>query len=38
MLATVLNFIIDIAYILFSPLVWMAGWLLTPDWTFGEVF
>lgn len=36
-LSLINSFISVISYISF-PLVMLAGWLLTPDWTFGDIF
>lgn len=32
------NAVINILYALLTPLLMLAGWLLTPDWAFGEIF
>lgn len=34
----VLNFFIEVLTFLMTPLIMLAWWLLSPDWTFGEVF
>lgn len=33
-----LNMLINALFVLLSPLLIFAGWLLTPDWVFGEIF
>lgn len=33
-----LNLIIEVITFLITPLIMLAGWLLSPDWTFGEIF
>lgn len=33
-----LNIILGVITFLITPLVMLAGWLLSPDWTFGEIF
>lgn len=33
-----LNLGVGILTFLITPLIMLAGWLLSPDWTFGEVF
>ena len=37
-LITSLNVGIGILTFLVTPLIMLAGWLLSPDWTFGEIF
>ncbi len=32
------NGAVSFIFMLFNPLLMLAGWLLTPDWVFGEVF
>lgn len=34
----ILNFLIGIFSFLISPLIALAGWLLSPDWTMGDIF
>lgn len=36
--ATVVNGLIEAVMMLFLPATFIAGWLLSPDWTFGEIF
>jgi len=36
--ATVVNGIVEVVMMLFLPATFIAGWLLSPDWTFGEIF
>ncbi|MDQ1344295.1 MAG: hypothetical protein QG650_1015, partial [Patescibacteria group bacterium] len=36
--ATTVNGIIQLVMMLFLPATILAGWLLSPDWTFGEIF
>lgn len=33
-----INAIFNLMYALLTPLLMLAGWLLTPDWVFGEIF
>ncbi len=33
-----INAAINLMYALLTPLLMLAGWLLTPDWAFGEIF
>lgn len=33
-----INAAINLMYALLTPLLALAGWLLTPDWAFGEIF
>lgn len=33
-----LNLGIGVLTFLITPLIMLAGWLLSPDWTFGEIF
>ncbi len=33
-----LNAALNLLYALLTPLLMLAGWLLTPDWAFGEIF
>jgi hypothetical protein len=35
---SLLNGITNIFFALLTPLLMLAGWLLTPDWVFGEIF
>jgi hypothetical protein len=35
---TALNLVIELLTFLITPLIMLAGWLLSPDWTFGEIF
>jgi hypothetical protein len=35
---SVLNLGIGVLTFLVTPLIMLAGWLLSPDWTFGEIF
>lgn len=35
---SILNLGIGILTFLITPLIMLAGWLLSPDWTFGEIF
>jgi hypothetical protein len=35
---SVLNLGIGVLTFLITPLIMLAGWLLSPDWTFGEIF
>jgi hypothetical protein len=37
-LVVVLNALLNVMYALLTPLLLLAGWLLTPDWAFGEIF
>ncbi len=32
------NFAIKLLSIFLTPLIMLAGWLLSPDWTFGDIF
>lgn len=36
--ATAANGIIEVVMMIFLPATILAGWLLSPDWTFGEIF
>lgn len=36
--ATTVNSIIELVMMIFLPATMLAGWLLSPDWTFGEIF
>lgn len=36
--ASTVNGIIQLVMMLFLPATILAGWLLSPDWTFGEIF
>lgn len=33
-----INGFFNILFALITPLLMLAGWLLTPDWVFGEIF
>ena len=35
---SILNLGIGVLTFLITPLIMLAGWLLSPDWTFGEIF
>lgn len=35
---TVVNTLVEAILMLFLPATLLAGWLLSPDWTFGEIF
>jgi hypothetical protein len=35
---TAVNSIYNILFSLITPFLMLAGWLLTPDWVFGEIF
>jgi hypothetical protein len=35
---SLLNGLTNVVFSLLTPLLMLAGWLLTPDWVFGEVF
>lgn len=37
-LVSLMNVGIGTLTFLITPLIMLAGWLLSPDWTFGEVF
>ncbi|EKD29290.1 MAG: hypothetical protein ACD_78C00454G0004 [uncultured bacterium (gcode 4)] len=37
-LIDVYNMGIELLSIIITPLIMLAGWLLSPDWTFGEIF
>jgi len=37
-LATVLNLIIDLLTIIVTPAIILASWLISPDWTSGDLF
>jgi len=37
-LVSLLNIGVGLLTFLITPLIMLAGWLLSPDWTFGEVF
>jgi hypothetical protein len=37
-IVSVLNLGIGVLTFLTTPLIMLAGWLLSPDWTFGEIF
>lgn len=34
----VLNIILSVMSFVMTPIIMLAGWLLSPDWTFGDVF
>lgn len=36
--ATLVNGVVELVMMLFLPATILAGWLLSPDWTFGEIF
>lgn len=36
--ATTINSIIELVMMIFLPATMLAGWLISPDWTFGEIF
>lgn len=36
--AMTVNGIIELVMMIFLPATMLAGWLLSPDWTFGEIF
>lgn len=36
--ATTVNSIIELVMMIFLPATMLAGWLISPDWTFGEIF
>jgi len=36
--AKLLNLVISVMYAILAPLAMLAGWFLTPDWTFGDIF
>lgn len=35
---SILNLVIEALTFAVTPLIMLAGWLLSPDWTFGEIF
>jgi hypothetical protein len=37
-ITSILNGVTNIFFALLTPLLMLAGWLLTPDWVFGEIF
>jgi len=37
-LVTIINELISLLSYVLAPLVMLAGWLLSPDWTFGDIF
>jgi len=37
-LVSIANLAIGVLTFLITPLIMLAGWLLSPDWTFGDIF